>query len=305
MERKARLILVSTFLILSLAGSLLFYRWIKIPDTETAGEEHLVQFSGSVSGLSVGSEVRFMGVAVGRVSSIELTPGESRRVNVRLGTREALPRTENLVALLEPQGITGLSVIELQDRPDIAPPTELYTGAIAGYPSVLSQLSGSASAIAGSVEDTLRRLSTLLDEDSVADLDATIRQSRELTKNLAGASRQLESLISSAANVSRQLEATVPDVRALAQRMNQEVIPSVVGAGQSLEAATRSISDIAAENREQIQRLLSQDLPTLIGITDQLAASLQQFSRLMDNINSEPGALLYGEKMKEVEIPRD
>lgn len=304
MERNARLILVSSFVILTLLASVLFYRWIQAPTGESMGEEHLIQFDGSVSGLSIGSQVRYLGVAIGRVSSIALSPNHSR-VDVRIGTRQALPDAQNLVAFLEPQGITGLSIIEIEDRPGLTHTFVAPPGVIPGYPSVISRLSGSAGRIAGSLEQTLERLNTLLDDESIADLDATLRQTRVLTKNLASASAQFEELMSSAARVSGELESAVPDFRGLARRIDREVLPAVVAAGESLEAATRAVADSIGDNREGLGLLIEQDLPTLIGVTDNLAKTLQEFTRLVGNINSEPGALLYGEQVKEVEIGRE
>jgi phospholipid/cholesterol/gamma-HCH transport system substrate-binding protein len=305
MERNARLILVSSFVILTLLASVLFYRWIQTPTGDSMGEEHLIQFDGSVSGLSIGSEVRYLGVAIGRVSSIALSPNQHSRVDVRIGTRQALPDAQNLVAFLEAQGITGLSIIEIEDRPDLTHTFVAPPGVIPGYPSVISRLSGSAGRIAGSLEQTLERLNTLLDDESIADLDATLRQTRVLTENLASASAQFEELISSAARVSGELESAVPDFRGLARRIDREVLPAVVAAGESLEAATRAVADSIGDNREELGLLIEQDLPTLIGVTDNLAKTLQEFTRLVGNINSEPGALLYGEQVKEVEIGRE
>jgi phospholipid/cholesterol/gamma-HCH transport system substrate-binding protein len=305
MERNARLILVSSFIILTVLASVLFYRWIQAPTAKNMGEEYLIQFAGSVSGLSIGSEVRYLGVAVGRVSSIALSPNQHSRVDVRIGTRQALPDAQNLVAFLEPQGITGLSIIEIEDRPDLTHSFVIPPGVIPGYPSVLSRLSGSASRIAASLEQSLERLNTLLDDESIADLDATLRQTRVLTENLANASAQFEQLMISANRVSRELENAVPDFRGLARRLDREVIPTVVAAGESLEAATRAVADSIGDNREELSRLIKQDLPTLIGVTDDLAVTLQEFTRLVGNINSEPGALLYGEQVKEVEIGRE
>jgi phospholipid/cholesterol/gamma-HCH transport system substrate-binding protein len=305
MERNARLILVSSFVIVTLLAAVLFYRWIQAPKAENMGEEHLIQFDGSVSGLSIGSEVRYLGVAIGRVSAIALNPNQHSRVDVRIGTRQPLPDTQSLVAFLEPQGITGLSIIEIENRPDLTHTFVAPAGVIPGYPSVLSRLSGSASRIAGSLEQTLARLNTLLDDESIADLDATLRQTRVLTANLAGASAQLEELMTSAASVSRELENTMPDVRGLVRRLDREVLPTVVAAGKSLEAATRAVADSIGDNREELDQLIEQDLPTLIGVTDDLAITLQEFTRLVGNINSQPGALLYGEQVREVEIGRE
>ena len=49
MERNARIIMVATFVIISLVTLVLFYRWIKGPDPEEAGTDWHVLFDGSVS----------------------------------------------------------------------------------------------------------------------------------------------------------------------------------------------------------------------------------------------------------------
>ena len=59
------------------------------------------------------------------------------------------------------------------------------------------------------------------------------------------------------------------------------------------------------ENTEELTQLIEKDLPTLIGLTDDLADTLQEFNHLVSNINDEPGALLYGKRVQEVEIERD
>lgn len=305
MERNARLILVASFILLTALAAVIFSRWTQGTDADDMHDERLVQFEGSVSGLSIGSEVRYLGVAIGRVTSIALSPDYATRVDVGIGIQQRLPASEQLIALLEAQGITGLSVIELESRPPDAKVIVVAPGVIPGQPSLISQLSGSASRISAAVELTLARVNSLLDADSMADLDATLRQTRELTANLASASGQFEELLSSAGRVSRELEATTPDIRALVQRLDSEVLPSMTAAGQSLQAASTAMADSIGDNREELGQLLQQDLPTLIGITDELASSLQEFKRLVGNINSEPGALLYGEHVKEVEIDRE
>ena len=305
MERNARIILVTTFMVLTLIGLFLFYRWVQGPDPEKMGEDMAILFDGSVSGLSIGSQVRYLGVPVGRVSSIALSREYPGRVDVIFGSREQLPAPDSMVALLEAQGITGLSIIELRERTEQTPGFEVPAGVIPGYPSLFSQLAGSAGRISNSVEATLGRINNILDEETAADLSATISELRTLSGNLASASQDIDTLMASAARVSVELEKTLPEFRAAATRLDREVLPTVSEAGRSLKEATDTAAATLGDNREAIEELLSRDLPTLIGITDELTATLRELNDLVGNINDEPGALLYGENVKEVEIDRD
>lgn len=305
MERNARIILVATFVVISLLGLVAFYRWIQGPDPEKMGADTAILFDGSVSGLSIGSDVRYLGVPVGRVSAISLSREYPGRVNVVFGSREQLPPAEQMVAFLEAQGITGLSIIELRSRSDESPGFEAPPGVIPGYPSLFSQLAGSAGRITRSVESTLTRLDTVLSDEAAADLSETINQLRTLSTNLAAASDGIDDLMASASRVSSELESTLPEFRAVARRLDAEVLPAVAAAGRSLEAATNSVAGTLESNREELDAVLQHELPTLVGLTNDLARTLGELDRLLSNINDEPGALLYGESVREVEIHRD
>jgi phospholipid/cholesterol/gamma-HCH transport system substrate-binding protein len=305
MERNARIVLVATFVVLTLLVLVGFYQWIKGPDPEDMGADTAILFDGSVSGLSIGSAVRYLGVPVGRVSSISLSREYPGRVDVVFGSREELPPAEQMVAFLEAQGITGLSIIELRSRSEESPGFDVPAGVIPGYPSLFSQLAGSAGRITHSVEATLSRLDKLLSEQAAEDLAATIEQLRTLSTNLAAATGDIDSLMASANRVSTELESTLPEFRAVAQRLDREVLPAVADAGRSLEAASGSVAGTLEDNREELDALLQHELPTLVGLTDDLARTLGELDRLLGNINDEPGALLYGETVREVEIRRD
>ena len=305
MERNARIILVSTFVALTVLALVLFYRWIQGPDPEKMGADIAILFDGAVSGLSIGSQVRYLGGPVGRVSSIRLSRDYPGRVEVEFGTREDLPPVDSMVALLEAQGITGLSIIELRERSEESPGFEVPPGVIPGYPSLFSQLAGSAGRITTAVESTLSRVGEVLDDQTAADLSATISEMKTLAANLAAASDDIDKLMASANRVSAELENTLPEFRNVARRLDDEVLPTVAEAGRSVQDVTASLAAGIEDNRDEVEQLLARDLPTLIGITDELAGALQELNSLLGNINDEPGALLYGEQVKEVEISRE
>jgi phospholipid/cholesterol/gamma-HCH transport system substrate-binding protein len=305
MERNARLILVSSFILFTLLALFFFYRWIQAPVSTSMSETRQVQFNGSVSGLSIGSQVRYLGVSVGRVASIRLSPDRQGRVDVTITSEQPLPPSQQLIARLEAQGITGLSIIELDDRPSAADIFEHAENTIPGYPSVLSQLSGSAGRITEAVEQTLLRINKLLDDDSMADLDATLRHTRKLSENLAAASEKFEDILDSSNRLGDELSRALPEFRAAARQLDREVLPAITSAGKSLQSVSIAASGVIDENRTELNLLIKEELPSLVGVTDELAKTLQEINRLIGNINGQPGALLYGEQVKEVEIDRE
>jgi phospholipid/cholesterol/gamma-HCH transport system substrate-binding protein len=304
MERRAQFVLVAVFLLLSIAGVVGFLRWITPPEGDSV-EHRLVQFDSSVSGLSVGSVVRYFGVPVGRVLDIELNRERAGRVDVQIGLDEPLPASDRLLALLEAQGITGLSLVELRDRSPISITTEVEPGVIPGQASIISKISNSAAQLTEQAELALTRLNALLNEENVANFEDTVRQLRDLTGNLSQASGGTTALMASLTRVSEQLEATLPAYSSLALRLESELVPTMVDAGQSMQNTSDVLAASLDENREEIRQLLEQDLPSLIRLSDEFAHTLREISRLAKNVNNQPGALLYGAPVPEADIPLD
>lgn len=302
MESRARFVLVGLFLLLSAAGLFLFMRWVS-PDEEDIVIRRTAQFEGSVSGLAVGSEVRYLGVPVGRVLDIGLNAQRAGRVDVQIGLDQLPPAPGGLVALLEPQGITGLALIELRDREDATATIDVAPGLIPGQPSLFSAVSASATRVADKTDAALTRINALLTEQTVADLAATARELRVLTANLAGASAEVGALVAALTRAGEQLESALPAYTALAVRVEGELLPVLADTGRALQAASGSLAAILGENREDVRQLLEQDLPSLSRLGDEVALTLEELRRLIENINNQPGALLYGRSVVEVEIP--
>jgi len=304
MERRAQFVLVAIFLLLSVAAVLGFIRWIT-PDEGDSVERRLVQFDSSVSGLSVGSVVRYLGVPVGRVLDIALNRERAGRVNVEIGLDQPLPDSDMLVALLEAQGITGLSLIELRDRNPASITADVKPGVIPGQASILSTITSSAAQLSEQAELALTRLNALLDEENVANFEDTVRQLRDFTGNLAQASDGVDALLASLTRVSEQLEASMPAYNSLVLRLESDLLPTIVDAGESIQNTSDVLAASVDENREEISQLLEQDLPSLIRLSDEFAYTLREISRLAKNVNNQPGALLYGTPVPEADIPLD
>jgi phospholipid/cholesterol/gamma-HCH transport system substrate-binding protein len=302
MERRAQFLLVALFLLVAIGGVFGFINWIT-PDQEESLEQRLVQFNGSVSGLSVGSAVRYLGVPVGRVLAIGLSPERAGRVDVTIGVDEPLPDSDTLLAMLEPQGITGLALVELRNRKEHSETADVAPGVIPGQISVLGTLSESAKQLTARAEEALSRVNALLSAQTVEDFSATASQLRGLVSNLSTASADTDELLASLGRVSAELEATLPAYRSLATRLETELIPVIVDTGRSVQATADQLTAGVGDNRRELEQLLQQDLPSLVRLGDEVAVTLREMTRLARNVNNQPGALLHGTAVQEADIP--
>ena len=70
MEREANYVAVGAFVLLVLAMAILFVYWYSDARDQRTFKRYEIYFDGSVSGLAVGGQVRYLGVDVGRVVRI-------------------------------------------------------------------------------------------------------------------------------------------------------------------------------------------------------------------------------------------
>ena len=82
MDREANYAAVGLFVLLVAALAVAFVLWYSDTGDRREFTRYEVYFNGSVSGLSEGSTVRYLGVNVGRVAKIRLDPRNGQRVLV-------------------------------------------------------------------------------------------------------------------------------------------------------------------------------------------------------------------------------
>ncbi len=111
----------------------------------------------SVSGLEVGSPVKFLGINVGSIVEIGIDPNDVNTIIVRLALQEDTPVKTDAVADIVAMGITGLKTIEIKggtQEADFLDPE----GYIRQGSSLADDFTGQAEVIAFKVEQVLNNL---------------------------------------------------------------------------------------------------------------------------------------------------
>ncbi len=112
MESDKRYFIEGLFVIgLSIALAF-FFVWL----TRTGNKDDVlyrIHFSESVSGLSLGDPVKYLGVDVGMVSAMTIKPDDPSQVQVDVKLRKDAPVKTDTKATLQFKGITGTFFVEL------------------------------------------------------------------------------------------------------------------------------------------------------------------------------------------------
>jgi hypothetical protein len=234
-------------------------------------------FDESVTGLDVGSPVKFRGVTIGNVSAIDVAP-DRRHVEVTYqlgvsvlgslglaaghGQRTTLPAPPDLRAQLGSSGITGVKYVSIDFfdiRTNRAPvlPFPVAKNYIPAAPSTMKSLEDSVvravdefPKLAADLEKMLDHINTILSDVDQQKLPA------KMTEVLATADRTLGSLQTKIDQVktkelSDEAQAAMVHVNLAASRMQSilERIDGERGVLMSVQRATDSIGDVAVSAR--------------------------------------------------------
>jgi phospholipid/cholesterol/gamma-HCH transport system substrate-binding protein len=160
METKANHLAIGSFVLASIAGLMVFVLWLGKAEIDRKLDAYQIYFSGSVSGLSVASKVRYRGVPVGTVTAIGIDPDNSEQVLVIIEVTEGTPIKDDAVAALEMQGITGLVDVQITGGSKNSP----RLVAKAGEPlPILASIPTKLEELLADVPNLLARATVLLD----------------------------------------------------------------------------------------------------------------------------------------------
>ena len=178
MEREANYTAVGAFVLLVAAIAVAFVYWYADAREARTWQRHEIYFEGSVSGLNVGSTVRYLGVDIGRVVALRIDKRSASRVQVIVDIDESTPLTARTVAELSFLGVTGLLYIDLLGDAGKKPladavPSERYP-VIRSVRSGFDELLSGAPEVMARISDVAQRASRLLSDTNLDALSGTI-----------------------------------------------------------------------------------------------------------------------------------
>jgi phospholipid/cholesterol/gamma-HCH transport system substrate-binding protein len=255
MENKVNLSVVGAFVIVLTVAMIAGGLWLASGMyNRKAYDLYETYMTESVSGLNLNSTVRYRGVEVGFVRQIILAPGNVEQVRVRLEIERGTPVKTDTVAILQTQGLTGISYVELRGGRKDSPALQAAPGqevpVIASRPSLMERLETATPVLMANLSRAVDNLNALLDETNRNSLRSTLADLAVLTQTLAKRSSMIDAtLVSSArtmantASLSAQLPQLVQRFEHAAdalERMATDVSDASVRAVRSTRRAARS-----------------------------------------------------------------
>jgi phospholipid/cholesterol/gamma-HCH transport system substrate-binding protein len=269
-----------------------------------------IYFEGSVSGLSNGSPVRYLGVDVGRVAVIRLDPRAADRVQVIADIDEKAPITAETLASLSLQGVTGLLYIDLErdrggrsvmalvesDRyPVIRTVQSDFDLLVSSLPDLVTRGAEVANRLSGVLSDTnIEAVTVTLDNfrQASADLPRILNDVKQMTGELERTVAEIEGAASGIRDIT---QGAGPDIKAAVARVRSVM--------DNLATTSARLDAFMAENQANVTRFSDQGLFQFEQLIRDSRDAAQEFRELSRSLKREPSQLVYEPKYYGVEIP--
>jgi len=298
MEAKVNLVAVGVFVIVLTVTAIASVLWLSSGKYYRKNyDTYETYMTESVSGLNLNAPVRYRGVEVGRVRAIRLAPGNVEQVQVTLDVERGTPVKVDTVAMLETQGLTGISYIDLtaglRNSPILtAKPGEEYPVILSGA-SLFARLESSLPVLLSGLNRASDNLNAVLDEDNRRALKQTLADLQVLARTFAARSATIDAGLKDAAQTMRNSTRFTETLPQLVQRVERSAdafdqMTKQVGAAGTIASGTLE------STRADLQQFTGGTLPEVRELVAELRTLTAALQRAVDTVERNPNVLLFG-----------
>ena len=312
MEKKVNLSVVGAFVIVLAVAMISGGLWLSSGMyNRKAYDTYETYMTESVSGLNLNSTVRYRGVEVGYVRQIMLAPGNVEQVRVVLDIERGTPVKTDTVAVLQTQGLTGISYVELRggrkDSPALRAAPGQNVPVIASGPSLIGRLETGAPMLMAGLSRAVDNLNSILDESNRKALRSTLADLAVVTQTLARRSSTIDAALAEAARtmdgtarVGAQLPQLVQRFERAAdalERMATDVSDASDSARSTLDSARATLDGARSAldgSRGDVAQFTGTALPEAGELVAELRGLTATMRRVVDEVERNPAVLVQG-----------
>jgi phospholipid/cholesterol/gamma-HCH transport system substrate-binding protein len=311
MDRDTNYVVVGAFVLLVIGMAVSFVFWYTDERDKRTYQRYEIYYDGTVSGLTAGSPVRYLGVDVGKVARIMLEPKDRKRVEVIAEIEDSAPLTPRTLALLTVQGVTGLLFIDLEEDPNSTVTGPLPQGqrypVIRSKPSDLDVLLRSLPALAKHAIELVDHMDQVFSDENVRNLNATLASVRVASERSPALLREIEDMVADLKRTSDEVDGAAADFRRTTNDSAPDLKASLANLRhitETLAATSEHLNDFVEQNEPALSRFAGQGLPELERLLHESREAVRDVRDLSRSLKENPAGLLYESNYHGVELPR-
>ena len=312
METRASYVVVGTFVLALIGGAFAFVIFLTRADFDTKPAPYHIYFTGSVTGLQVGSPVRYRGVPVGTVTDIRIDPSNVERVLVSTEITPGTPVKTDTVATIGLQGVTGVAYIQLtggsKESAALSSSQKGSPAVIASRPSGIEQVLAKAPELLERAVAISERLALMLDDRNIKSVSDTLDNVSKLTGTLADRTEEINAVLADSRATFAALKDAATGIADLTTELKGKIGPISDGADAAVtdvrtaikgfNRVAQEMENLVSENRGPIQDFSSGGLYELSQFIAEARVLVAALSRLSAQIERDPARFFFGDTQK-------
>ena len=308
MENRLSYILVGAFVFVLLIGGVFSILWLGNYSDEGTFKFYKVATKESVSGLNEKAPVKLRGVQIGEVRTITINPKNAEEVLVIIRVQEDAPIKEDTYAIIEAQGITGLSYIQLQGGTNNAKDlkttgkTEEY-GIIYSRPSTFSRLDKTITSLSQKAEMIFERAERIMSDKNVKNFEIIIENSAKIAESTSKTMSNIESHNKEINQLLQEATDAAKGVKNMAYSFNSAIDNTGIDTMNKVRDASKSVTTVMGGLNQKLEKgsfdvdiLVKENLMPLQKTLQDLQLLVNETKDLVSNLKDSPSDLLFKEE---------
>ena len=311
MDRDANYVAVGAFVLLIIAMAVSFVFWYTDQQDKRIYLRYEIYFPGTVSGLTPGSPVRYLGVDVGKVARILIDPQQRNRVLVIADIEATAPIDARTRASLSLQGITGLLFVDLKQDRTVTVPGVLADGlrypVIRSAPSDFDVLLSNLPALSAHLVELADRFNQAFSDDNVRSFKAILDNARLASERLPVVARETQDLLVEVRHATEEARGAAAGLRAMVEHSAPDLESSLSNIRRLSDNLARSsdrLEHFVAENEPGVSRFTHQSLPEFEQLLRESRQAARDFRDLSRSLKQNPSQLIYEPNYRGVEVAK-
>lgn len=308
MNNRTNYALVGFIVLTGVALMLGFTYWMLKPTVDSKMKNYTIYFDESVLGLNIDAPVKYRGIAVGKVSGLQINSKNAEQVDVTVEILKSTPIKASTVAQLTAQGITGLTYINLTM---IKHSTLLLTKksnekypVIKTVPSFFENFENSFGSVSSKLSSTLGKTEKLLGQENQEQMSLLLKRTANIMQKLEVAldDKTVNHLQSSVKNIdsfTSKLDNMMPNIDTfIGKSVNWEnnistsfssIMNSYLGIRSSMDEIKRAISS----GEFNVKDITADVVPTINSTFLEMNELMIKFDDVLNEYGKSPSDIFY------------
>ncbi len=283
MEFRVNYVVVGLFVLIIAACTLATGLWLSAGFQNKSYDIYEILMYEPVSGLNEQAPVKFNGVQVGYIQSIDLNDLNPRQVILLAAIESGTPITKSTVATLMSQGITGVTYIGLKARTPHADPLKKLPGEeypiIPSSPSFLVELDSTLRDLSSHLVDVANSIERVLSPENTKKFSSILAHTDNILKNIDDHSKDISSVLTNLAKGSKDF----PDAM---KEFNRTLV--------SLRKASNDVSGFLDQGGYTLRQWSNQFVPSTFSLLYQVSRLTANLDTVASELKTQPSLLLHG-----------